>query len=981
MYRYILDITLMKQVQFILLLSLSLVLFCPPLVISIDSSFNDDVLGLIVFKAGLEDPQGKLSTWNEEDYSPCNWVGVKCDPATNRVSSLVLDGFSLSGHVDRGLLRLQFLQILSLSRNNFTGTIAPDLLSIGDLQVVDLSENNLSGSIPDGIFQQCWSLRVVSFANNNLTGKIPDSLSSCYSLAVVNFSSNQLHGELPSGIWFLRGLQSIDVSNNFLEGEIPEGIQNLYDLRELRLGRNHFTGRIPQDIGDCLLLKLVDFSGNSLSGRLPESMQKLTSCSFLSLQGNSFTGGIPHWIGEMRSLEILDLSANRFSGWIPNSIGNLDLLSRLNLSRNEITGNLPELMVNCIKLLTLDISHNHLAGHLPSWIFRMGLQSVSLSGNRFSESNYPSLTFIPVSFHGLQVLDLSSNAFSGQLPSGIGGLSSLQVLNLSTNNISGSIPVSIGELKSLYILDLSYNKLNGSIPSEIEGAISLSEMRLQQNFLGGRIPSQIENCPELIFLNLSHNKLIGSIPSAIANLTNLQYVDFSWNELSGSLPKELTNLSHLFSFNVSYNHLQGELPVGGFFNTISPSSVSGNPLLCGSVVNHSCPSVHPKPIVLNPNSSYSNSGSSLQNHHHKIMLSISVLIAIGAAVFIVIGVVVVTVLNIHARSSMSLSAAPFVFSGGEDYSGSPPNDPNNGKLVMFSGDAEFADGAHNLLNKESEIGRGGFGVVYCTVLKDGHYVAIKKLTMSTLSKSQEDFEREVKMLGKIKHQNLVALEGYYWTPSLQLLIYEYLARGSLQKLLHDDDSSKNVLSWRQRFKIILGMAKGLAYLHQMELIHYNLKSTNVFIDCLDEPKIGDFGLVRLLPMLDHCVLSSKIQSALGYMAPEFACRTVKITEKCDIYSFGILILEVVTGKRPVEYMEDDVVVLCDKVRSALDEGKVEQCVDEKLKGNFAAEEAIPVIKLGLVCASQVPSNRPDMAEVVNILELVQCPSEGQEELH
>ncbi|RDX80531.1 putative LRR receptor-like serine/threonine-protein kinase IRK, partial [Mucuna pruriens] len=979
MHCYILDI--MKQVQFILLLSLSLVLLSAPLlVISIDPSFNDDVLGLIVFKAGLQDPKGKLSTWNEDDYSPCNWDGVKCDPATNRVSSLVLDGFSLSGHIDRGLLRLQFLQILSLSRNNFTGTMAPDLLSIGDLQVVDLSENNLSGPIPDGIFQQCWSLRIVSFANNNLTGKIPDSLSSCYSLAVVNFSSNQLHGEIPSGMWFLRGLQSIDVSNNFLEGEIPEGIQNLNDLRELRLGRNHFTGRIPEDIGDCLLLKLVDFSGNSLSGRLPESMQKLTSCSFLSLQGNSLTGGIPHWIGELKSLEILDLSANKFSGWIPKSIGNLDLLSRLNLSRNQITGNLPELMVNCIKLLTIDLSHNHLAGHLPSWIFRMGLQSISLSRNSFSKSSYPSLATVPVSFHGLQVLDLSSNAFFGQLPSGIGGLSSLQVLNLSTNSISGSIPVSIRELKSLYILDLSDNKLNGSIPSEIEGAVSLSEMRLQKNFLGGRIPAQIEKCSELTFLNLSHNKLIGSIPSAIANITNLQYVDLSWNELSGSLPKELTNLSQLFSFNVSYNHLQGELPVGGFFNTIPPSSVSGNSLLCGSVVNHSCPSVHPKPIVLNPNSSYSNSGSSLQNHHHKIMLSISVLIAIGAAIFIVIGVVVVTVLNIHVRSSMTLSAAPFVFSGGEDYSGSTANDPNYGKLVMFSGDAEFADGAHNLLNKESEIGRGGFGVVYCTILRDGHYVAIKKLTVSTLTKSQEDFEREIKMLGKIKHQNLVALKGYYWTPSLQLLIYEYLARGSLQKLLHDDDSSKNVLSWRQRFKIILGMAKGLAYLHQMELIHYNLKSTNVFIDSSDEPKIGDFGLVRLLSMQDHCVLSSKIQSALGYMAPEFACRTVKITEKCDIYSLGILILEVVTGKRPVEYMEDDVVVLCDMVRSALDDGKVEQCVDEKLMSNFAAEEAIPVIKLGLVCASQVPSNRPDMAEVVNILELIQCPSEGLEEL-
>ncbi|WVZ17058.1 hypothetical protein V8G54_010040 [Vigna mungo] len=980
MHCYKIDITLMKQVQFIPFLSLCFVFYCPFLVISINPSFNDDVLGLIMFKAGLEDPKGKLSTWNEDDYSPCNWVGVKCDPVNNRVSSLVLDGFSLSGHIDRGLLRLQFLQILSLSRNNFTGTIAPDLLGIGDLQVVDLSENNLSGLIPDEIFQQCWSLRVISFANNNLAGKIPDSLSSCYSLAVVNFSSNQIHGELPSGMWFLRGLQSIDLSNNLLEGEIPEGIQNLIDLRELRLGKNLFTGRIPEHIGDCLLLKLVDFSSNSLSGRLPESMQKLTSCTFLSLQGNSFTGGIPHWIGEMKSLDTLDLSTNRFSGWIPKSIGNLDLLSRLNLSRNQITGNLPELMVNCIKLLTLDISHNHLSGHLPSWIFRMGLQSISLSGNGFSEGNYPSLTSIPVSFHGLQVLDLSSNAFFGQLPSGIGGLGSLQVLNLSTNNISGSIPVSIGDLKSLYILDLSGNKLNGSIPSEIEGATSLSEMRLQKNFLGGRIPAQIDKCSQLTYMNLSHNKLIGSIPSAIANLTNLQDVDFSWNELSGSLPKELTNLSNLFSFNVSHNHLQGELPVGGFFNTISPSSVSGNPLLCGSVVNHSCPSVHPKPIVLNPNSSYSNSGSSLQNHHHKIMLSISVLIAIGAAIFIVIGVVVVTVLNIHVRSSMPLSATPFIFSGGEDYSGSPGNDPNHGKLVMFYGDAEFADGAHNLLNKDSEIGRGGFGVVYCTVLRDGHCVALKKLTVSTLTKSQEDFEREVKMLGKIKHRNLVALEGYYWTPSLQLLIYEYLARGSLQKLLHDDDSRKNILSWRKRFKIILGIARGLAYLHQMELIHYNLKSTNVFIDCSDEAKIGDFGLVRLLPMLDPCVLSSKIQSALGYMAPEFACRTVKITEKCDIYSFGILILEVVTGKRPVEYMEDDVVVLCDKVRSALDDGKVEQCVDENLKGNFAAEEAVPVIKLGLVCASQVPSKRPDMAEVINILELIQCPSEEQEEI-
>lgn len=295
---------------------------------------------------------------------------------------------------------------------------------------------------------------------------------------------------------------------------------------------------------------------------------------------------------------------------------------------------------------------------------------------------------------------------------------------------------------------------------------------------------------------------------------------------------------------------------------------------------------------------------------------------------------------------------------------------------MFSGEPDFSTGAHALLNKDCELGRGGFGAVYRTVLGDGKAVAIKKLTVSSLVKSQDDFEREVKKLGKIRHPNLVELEGYYWTPSLQLLIYEFVPSGSLYKHLHEGES---VLSWNDRFSVILGMAKGLAHLHQSNVIHYNLKSSNILIGSSGEPKVGDFGLARLLPMLDRYVLSSKIQSALGYMAPEFACKTVKITERCDVYGFGVLVLEVVTGKRPVEYMEDDVVVLCDMVRGALEEGRVEECVDGRLLGKFPAEEAIPVMKLGLICTSQVPSNRPDMGEVVNILELIRCPSEGQEE--
>ncbi|KAG6769648.1 hypothetical protein POTOM_025304 [Populus tomentosa] len=963
-----------------LLKFLFLVGLAPLLVVQcLDSTFNDDVLGLIVFKAGLQDPESKLSSWNEDDDSPCSWVGVKCEPNTHRVTELFLDGFSLSGHIGRGLLRLQFLQVLSLANNKFNGTINPDLPRLGGLQVIDLSDNSLSGSIPDGFFQQCGSLRSVSFARNDLTGMIPGSLSSCMTLSLVNFSSNGLCGELPSGLWYLRGLQSLDLSDNLLEGEIPEGIANLYDLRVINLKNNRFTGQLPVDIGGSQVLKLLDFSENSLSGSLPESLQRLSSCATVRLGGNSFTGEVPGWIGELTDLESLDLSANRLSGRIPVSIGNLNVLKELNLSMNQLTGGLPESMMNCLNLLAIDVSHNRLTGNLPSWIFKSGLNSVSPSGNRFNESiQHPSGVSLAVSIQGLQVLDLSSNVFSGEIPSDIGVLSSLLLLNVSRNQLFGSIPSSIGDLTMIQALDLSDNRLNGSIPSEIGGAISLTELRLEKNLLTGKIPTQIKKCSSLTSLILSWNNLTGPIPVAIANLINLQYVDLSFNRLSGSLPKELTNLSHLLSFNISHNNLQGDLPLGGFFNTISPSSVSGNPSLCGSVVNLSCPSDHQKPIVLNPNSSDSSNGTSL-NHHHKIVLSISALTAIGAAACITLGVVAVIFLNIHAQSSMARSPAAFAFSGGEDFSCSPTNDPNYGKLVMFSGDADFVAGAHALLNKDSELGRGGFGVVYRTILRDGRSVAIKKLTVSSLIKSQDEFEREVKKLGKVRHHNLVALEGYYWTPTLQLLIYEYVSSGSVYKHLHDGPDT-NYLSWRHRFNIILGMARALAHLHQMNIIHYNLKSTNILIDDSGEPKVGDFGLAKLLPTLDRCILSSKIQSALGYMAPEFACRTVKITEKCDVYGFGILVLEVVTGKRPVEYMEDDVVVLCDMVRGAIEDGRVEECIDGRLGGKVPADEAIPVIKLGLICASQVPSNRPDMEEVVNILELIQCPAEGHEEL-
>ncbi|KAH7537676.1 hypothetical protein FEM48_Zijuj03G0118100 [Ziziphus jujuba var. spinosa] len=953
-----------------------LIVLAPVWVRSLNPSLNDEVLGLIVFKADVQDPKGKLSSWNEDEDSPCGWAGLTCNPRSGKVTELNLEGFSLSGRIGKGLLQLQSLRKLSLAKNNLTGSISPSIARVDSLRVIDLSENNLSGSIPEDFFRQCGSLRVISLAKNKFSGKIPDSLSSCSSLAAINFSSNQFLGSFPAGISSLNGLRSLDLSDNLFEGVIPKGIEGLNNLRGINLQKNRFSGQVPDGIGSCLLLRTIDLSENSFSGSLPEAMQKLTLCTFLNLHRNSFSGEVPEWIGEMKSLETLDLSANNFSGQVPRSLGNLQSLKTLNFSANGFSGSLPDSMVQCTNLVALDFSHNLMTGGLPTWIFKSGTKEVSLSERKLGGASAPTNAV-----QNLQALDLSHNSFSGEIGYALGVLSSLRAVNLSRNSLVGPIPMTIGELKFLDNLDLSQNQLNGSIPLDIGGAISLGELRLEKNNLDGNIPASIENCTSLTTLILSQNRLTGQIPTEIAKLSNLQNVDLSFNNLTGGLPKQLVNIPNLLSFNISHNNLQGELPAGGFFNTISPSSVSGNPSLCGSAVNKSCPAVLPKPIVLNPNSSSDTTPGSLPSNlsHKRIILSISALIAIGAAAVIVVGVIAITVLNLRVRSATSRSAAALTLSAGEDFSRSPTTDNNSGKLVMFSGDPDFSTGAHALLNKDCELGRGGFGAVYRTVLRDGHPVAIKKLTVSSLVKSQEEFEREVKKLGKVRHHNLVALEGYYWTPSLQLLIYEFVSGGSLYKQLHEG-SGGNFLSWNERFNIILGTAKSLAYLHQHNITHYNIKSSNVLIDSSGEPKVADFGLARLLPMLDRYVLSSKIQSALGYMAPEFACKTVKITEKCDVYGFGVLVLEVVTGKRPVEYMEDDVVVLCDMVRGALEEGRVEECADGRLQGKFPAEEAIPVMKLGLICTSQVPSNRPDMGEVVNILELIRCPSEDQEEL-
>ncbi|KAH7387321.1 hypothetical protein KP509_16G016600 [Ceratopteris richardii] len=938
---------------------------------NVESPFvlNDDVLALIVLKADLIDPTSALRSWTEDDNSPCNWTGVTCDTQTGRVISVQLHELSLSGRIGRCLEKLSYLQIFSLANNNISGPIPSEIAQLSQLRKLDLSHNVLSGSIPPAL-GNLSSLKSLDLSGNALSGTLPEQLFS-NSLRVLDLSFNGLTGVLPSTMRALTSLSDMDLSHNSLSGPLPDFQPYMVNVK---LQQNFFNGRIPAEIGNCSVLKNLDLSHNFLTDSLPDSMQRLEFLSTLNIASNYFAGPLPSWLQSLTLLKEINLSRNAFYGQIPSTVGLLKYLYSLDMSHNNLDGSIPSTISRNMRLKELDLSSNNFTGSFPSMLMS-SIVSLKLSDNQLSG---PLPDMMNTHCDTVQHIDLSKNRFSGQLQY-LGLCENIHYLNVSHNLFSGSIP-DFQEGSALFVLDMSHNELVGDIPRSIENASGLSILLLNNNKLSGRIPPELANCSYLIDINLSQNDLLGSIPPEFGNLTNLKALDLSYNNISGVIPSELGELHNLKFFNASYNQLEGPIPEEGNFDKFNKSAFVGNIDLCGANVEVDCPNVMPKPIVLNPNSSDSDDNEPNPfggaNHHRHIALSASAILAIAAAVAISGGVVVILVLNVYSHS-LSRPADIHMLEG---YSTSSSPDLPLGKLVMFSKNLdpkseEWVTSAHALLNKDSELGRGGFGTVYKAVLADGRTVAIKKLMVSSLVKSQYDFEKEIQFLGQIKHRNLLALQGYYWTPQLQLLIYDYIPNGNLYSHLHERSHGDVPLGWPARFKIALGAAHGLAHLHHAchpQVIHYNMKSSNVLLDEGCNPKIADFGLANLLPMVDRYLMSSKFQSALGYMAPEFACQSSRINEKCDVYGYGIMLLELVTGRRPVEYMEDDVVILCDYVRALLDEGNPMICVDGTLH-DYVEEEVLPVIKLGLICASQVPSNRPSMAEVVQILELIKSP--------
>ncbi|PIN02738.1 Serine/threonine protein kinase [Handroanthus impetiginosus] len=785
-------------------------------------------------------------------------------------------------------------------------------------------------------------LRIITLFGNKFTGNIPSEYGKIESLWKINLSSNALSGSIPEFLGDLPNIRFLDLSRNGYSGGIPSALfKNCYKTRFVSLAHNKLSGSIPVSIGNCLNLEGIDVSFNGLTGDLPLAVCDIPTMMYLSVRSNMLSGNVQNQVSNCRSLDLLDLGSNMFTGSAPFDVLGAVNLTYFNISSNRFQGVIPDVGTCSGKLEVFDVSGNGLYGEIPTSITKC---------------------------RRLKCLDLGFNQLTGSIPVGLSSLRNLLVIRLANNSIEGTIPAEIGSIELLEVLDLHNLRLGGEIPDEISQCKFLLELDVSGNYLGGGIPQNLENMTYLKILDLHRNLLNGNIPLTIGNLSNLHSLDFSENLLSGSIPSTIGNLKNLTHFNVSYNNLSGAIPSIESIQQFGLSAFFHNPGLCGAPLENSC------------------SGRASGASSRKPKLSASTIVAIVAAALIVIGVCVITVVNMKARrrrreeETMVVESTPLA---------STESNVIIGKLVLFrkSLPSKYEDweaGTKALLDKECLIGGGSIGTVYKTTFEGGIAIAVKKLETLGRIRNQDEFEQEIGRLGNLQHPNLVAVQGYYWSSSMQLILSEFVSRGNLYDNLHglaypgtSTGSGNPDLTWSRRFQIAVGTARAVAYLHHdcnPPVLHLNIKSTNILLDENYTAKLSDYGLGKLLPLLDSYGFT-KIHKAVGYIAPELA-QSSRLTDKCDVYSFGVILLELVTGRKPVESPSaNEVVILCEYVRTLIEQGSASACFDRSLRG-FVESELIQVMKLGLLCTSEMPSRRPSMAEVIQILESIRNGSES-----
>ncbi|NP_001313795.1 BRASSINOSTEROID INSENSITIVE 1-associated receptor kinase 1-like precursor [Gossypium hirsutum] len=491
-------------------------------------------------------------------------------------------------------------------------------------------------------------------------------------------------------------------------------------------------------------------------------------------------------------------------------------------------------------------------------------------------------------------------------------------------------------------VDLGNANLSGQLVPQLGQLPNLQYLELYSNNISGIIPEDLGNLTNLVSLDLYLNTLTGHIPSTLGKLQKLRFLRLNNNTLAGQIPMPLTTIMSLQVLDLSNNKLEGDIPVNGSFSLFTPISFANNRL-------NNPPPAPPPPITPTAPIPSGNSATG----------AIAGGVAAGAALLFAAPAIVL----VWWRKKKP-----------QDHFFDVPaeEDPevHLGQLKRFSL-RELQVAADNFSNKNI-LGRGGFGKVYKGRLADGSLVAVKRLKEERTQGGELQFQTEVEMISMAVHRNLLRLHGFCMTPTERLLVYPFMVNGSVASCLRERPESQAPLDWAIRKRIALGAARGLAYLHDHcdpKIIHRDVKAANILLDEEFEAVVGDFGLAKLMDYKDTHVTTA-VRGTIGHIAPEYLS-TGKSSEKTDVYGYGVMLLELITGQRAFDVARlanDDDVMLLDWVKGLLKDRRLETLVDADLQGNYIDHEVEQLIQVALGCTQGTPMERPKMSEVVRMLE-------------
>jgi Leucine-rich repeat (LRR) protein len=895
--------------------------------------------------------------WNSST-PVCDWTGVTCTRSGSG-SSLVVTNITLSNYgisnrsIFASICHIYTLQSLDLSRNSFTdlgdlfsnsscsmkeGLLSlnlssnklshrlSDLSGFPQLEVLDLSFNlfpseNLSAYL--GSFPR---LRSLNLSSNKLIGDIPVSMAG--SLAELVLSGNQFSGSIPLALFNYGNLTLLDLSQNDLNGAVPDEFKSLPKLQTLLLSGNILSGKIPPSLNVTTLTRFAA-NKNFFSGLIPTWITK--HVRMLDLSYNHLNGSIPPDFLSHPGLQSVDLTSNMLEGTIPNSLSRS--LFRLRLGGNKLGGNIPNSICDGMSLAYLELDNNQLMGNIPSELATCKkLSLLNLASNQLQGPLPDGIS----SLEELVVLKLQNNSLNGHIPNTFSA--SLSTLNLSQNSFTGQIPSRVFELQKLSTLDLHGNQISGGIPISISSSKSLIELNLGYNALTGTIPTMATTLSTS--LNLSHNNLSGSIPSNLGSLIELEILDLSYNNLSGEVPSSLGSMQSLTQLVLSYNHLSGSVPR---FRQDVEIDIEGNADLINGNGN---------------NNSISTTG---KKKPHNVVI---IIFTIAGAV---VGLCVLAVIVMMSLSKRIYRVEDEGLSTGESVS-----QIINGHLItmnsIHTSAIEFMKAMEAVCNHQNIFLKTRFCTYYKAVMPNGSTYSVKKLNSSDKifqNGNQEKFAREIEVLGKLTNSNVMVPLAYILTVDSAYLIYEHAYKGTVSDLLHGEKS--DVIDWPSRYSIALGVAQGLTFLHgctQLVLL-LDLSTRTIHLKSTNEPQIGDIELCKIIDPSRSTGSFSTIAGTVGYIPPEYAY-TMRLTMAGNVYSFGVILLELLTGKPSVSNGTE--LAKWALSLSARPDQR-EQILDTRVSGTSIAvhSQMLSVLNIALSCVAFSPDARPKMRNVLRML--------------